>query len=390
VSKYKRNGKWTIRVPHPYGGVVEKAIGTGNSTVAGNYETMCDLMKSRPQDHLFLVAVCANRLPIRKLYAHWVNKTLDALRAEVTDVDLVPHLAPWRAMLVREYGEPTMAGDTARKYPDQVQSFFAWAASLKPPRHYDPARPIWITSAPLSVLTPERVTQWMAGRDVSSSTELRYWAALKSLMHYLLAMKAIESDPLAKLAAPTAQEPRTRHITPDEQAALIDACAEPFRTAEVLAHMGLEVSAILATRVRDVDLTARTLHAHGTKHRRGRVNYRERMTHIPDWALSPLKAAVRLKHPTTVLVPCTYWDLRKAHAAACESVGLTDYRIHDARHTYAVFMKKAGTPSEVIGLQLGHKDGKQVERVYGRYKPKPEELAHWAEVAERHHKRGAR
>ena len=78
------------------------------------------------------------------------------------------------------------------------------------------------------------------------------------------------------------------------------------------------------------------------------------------------------------------------HLAACKAAGIKGYRLHDARHTYAVFMKRAGTPSEVIGLQLGHKDGQQVERVYGQYKPKSQELAHWRDVAEAHHKRGVR
>jgi hypothetical protein len=53
-------------------------------------------------------------------------------------------------------------------------------------------------------------------------------------------------------------------------------------------------------------------------------------------------------------------------------------------------MKRAGVPSEVIGLQLGHRDGKTVEKVYGVYKPTSEELARWSDLAERHHATGAR
>jgi len=372
VSKYIRNGRWTIRVPHPFGGVVPKSIGTGDSRVAGNYETMCDVLLARPLDHVFLLAVCAGNLKLRRLYSHWVRKTMEELRAEVTDIDLTAHLASWRTLLVREFGEPTLAQHTARKYTDAADWFFTWAGGFQ-----------------LSHLTPQKVTAWMASRGVSSSTERRYWAALQSLADYLVRMRVIEANPLDKLDAPRANDPRTRHLTPGERDALIDATEDgPARIAEVLAHMGLEVSAILAARVSDVDIAARTVYAHGTKHRRGRTNYRSRVTKIPTWALAHLKAAVRLKHPSTLLVPFAYSMLRRRHYEACERAGITDYRIHDGRHTYAVFMKKAGTPSEVIGLQLGHKDGQQVEKVYGRYQPTSEELARWTDVAERHHARG--
>jgi integrase len=391
VSKYLRNKRWTLRVPHPYGGSVEKGIGTGNTKTAEHYETMCAMMLAHPMDHVFLIAVCTGGLKLKTLYSHWVRKTLDALRAEVTDIDVAPQLAAWRNLLVREFGEPTSAEHTARKYVDQVQQFFAYATGVKPRTHYDAAHPIYITKAPLSLLTPARATQWMASREVSSSTQRRYWAALESFVGFLLKMKVIERSPIESLDAPAANDPRTRHLTPGERDALIDAAPEgPVRTAEVLAHMGLERSAFLAARVSDVDLKARTVYAHGTKHQRGRTNYRSRAAHIPDWAIPHLKAAVRLQHPKTLLVPLPYGQLRRAHSAACELAGITDYRLHDGRHTYAVYMKRAGVPSEVIGLQLGHKDGTQVERVYGRYHPTSEELARWSDLAERHHATGAR
>ena len=385
MSKYKRNGKWTIRVPHPDGGVVEKAIGTGNTTVAGNYETMCDLFLARPQDHVFLVAVCANRLKVRKLYSHWINKTLDTLRAQLADVNLAPHLTPWRQILIRDYGTPERAQDTARKYPDQAQAFFGWATNAERP---DDADPIWITSAPLSLLTPERVTAFLASTQTAAATQRRYWAALKSFIEFLGTIRVLDSDPIEKVTPPVAADPRTRHLSASERDSLIEATPEgPIRTAEVLAHMGLELSAIQSARTKDVSIDDRTVFAHGTKHKRGRINYRSRLTDIPAWALPYLKRAIRFQHPNALLVPIGYGAIRRGHHNACEAIGVTDYRIHDGRHTYAVFMKRAGTPSEVIGLQLGHKDGQQVEKVYGQYKPKPPELAHWRDVAEAHHKK---
>jgi hypothetical protein len=45
VSKYLRNKRWTLRVPHPYGGSVEKGIGTGNTKTAEHYPTSEELAR---------------------------------------------------------------------------------------------------------------------------------------------------------------------------------------------------------------------------------------------------------------------------------------------------------------------------------------------------------
>jgi integrase len=60
---------------------------------------------------------------------------------------------------------------------------------------------------------------------------------------------------------------------------------------------------------------------------------------------------------------------------ACKKAKLkiTDYRLHDARHTYAVTAIKAGAPFEVVAAQLGHGLTQIVVNVYERFKPSAEE-----------------
>jgi integrase len=54
------------------------------------------------------------------------------------------------------------------------------------------------------------------------------------------------------------------------------------------------------------------------------------------------------------------------------------YRLHDARHHWAVRMARASDPFELIARQLGHRD---VAKVYGRFKPNTEERDRWERIA---------
>ena len=62
-------------------------------------------------------------------------------------------------------------------------------------------------------------------------------------------------------------------------------------------------------------------------------------------------------------------------------LGLEGYRLHDARHHWAVRMARAGAPFELIARQLGHRDVAMVAKVYGRFKPDTEERDRWERIA---------
>ena len=62
-------------------------------------------------------------------------------------------------------------------------------------------------------------------------------------------------------------------------------------------------------------------------------------------------------------------------------MGLAGYRLHDARHHWAVRMARAGAPFELIARQLGHRDVAMVAKVYGRFKPDSEERDRWERMA---------
>jgi integrase len=51
------------------------------------------------------------------------------------------------------------------------------------------------------------------------------------------------------------------------------------------------------------------------------------------------------------------------------------YRLHDARHSYAVRQMKDGTDPQIIANNLGHRDTVMLWRVYGKYRPTAHDLA---------------
>jgi integrase len=89
--------------------------------------------------------------------------------------------------------------------------------------------------------------------------------------------------------------------------------------------------------------------------------------------------------PSALLFPhLDRWSASDAHRDACKALGVdfADYRMHDARHSYAVRAIRAGAPLEHVARQLGHADTQMVVKVYGRFAPTPDERTHWQRVAE--------
>jgi integrase len=159
---------------------------------------------------------------------------------------------------------------------------------------------------------------------------------------------------------------------------VVEDAAQPLRAIYALAHgAGLEVSAILRLVDADIDADARQVRARGTK-----AWARDRLARLADWAW-PFVA----EHLATVLpgervfIGLDRWGVGKSHRSRLRMLGLEGYRLHDARHHWAVRMARAGASFELIARQLGHRDVAMVAKVYGRFKPDTEERDRWERIA---------
>lgn len=62
-------------------------------------------------------------------------------------------------------------------------------------------------------------------------------------------------------------------------------------------------------------------------------------------------------------------SIKTAFNAAVKRAGLTNVRIHDIRHTAAVWMLESGSTIQRISQYLGHSSIQQTFKVYARYQP---------------------
>jgi integrase len=46
----------------------------------------------------------------------------------------------------------------------------------------------------------------------------------------------------------------------------------------------------------------------------------------------------------------------------CKTLGISDIRLHDCRHTFATWLRQRGTELDVIAIQLGHRDLRMTKR----------------------------
>jgi integrase len=371
AAMYRRGKWWAVRVPLPEGGSVPKTTRSRERDTAKAMERMLAELYDRPLYHPILQAIRPRKgLSLTTVYTHWKANTLASLLASLRDVDLSQYVEQWQAKLEADYGKyewvetatgTKRQGETTRQYVRQVRALIAYAGG----------------SLPRSRFTAALVSPWLAGLGVKSPTRRRYYAAVNQFAEYLVTIAVLERNPLADLSAPPAGKPRDRHLTKAEWLKLIEASHEPYRTAEVLAHLGIEEGVIPTIRRKDVDLVRRTVHARGTKR-----EWRNRLCYIYEWALPYLSAAIKGKTPDALLVPRSTDAIRVAHNETCGVLGIEDYHVHDARHSVAVWLISAGTPAEVVRQQLGHKDTRMVDTVYGVYRATSADAERWSKVAE--------
>jgi integrase len=129
----------------------------------------------------------------------------------------------------------------------------------------------------------------------------------------------------------------------------------------------------------DIDPLTKKVRAHGTK-----THARDREVYVDAWAWPYVEKLIKHLTPSAPLFPgLTRWSASDSHRDACKARGadFADYRMHDARHSYAVRALRAGAPLEHVVRQLGHADTQMVTKVYGRYKPTEDERTKWERVA---------
>lgn len=357
-SIYTRGGVFYAKVRCSSGEWIGRTCETRDRALAKAMSRMVDELAHRgKQSWDLLDGVRNGQLSLPNLYAAYSGNALDELRDRLSDVDLSPLVEDW---LGSQKGR--LSSDTIAHYRVHVRS------------HIPEGKPFL-----RSALTFESLSDWLSKIDRSSGTRRKYHAAMKGFCRYLYSRRVLRQNPMQDVKAPRAAAPRTRYLSHEDVLRIVEALDEPYRTVVAVMHgTGIEISAALSLRRRDIEFDRKQIHAHGTK-----TKSRDRITTIEPWAMVYLQRHARRLLPNAEVFPgLNRWTVSDKHRAACKSLDIQDYQLRDSRHTYAVRAIRADAPYETIARQLGHTDTTMVIRVYGRFKPTQNEMSDWHRTAQ--------
>jgi integrase len=191
------------------------------------------------------------------------------------------------------------------------------------------------------------------------ATVNREITVLKHIMRRAVLWEYLSRNQVAGLKALKEAPGRTRFLSPDEIARLLDACEQsespylrPF--AIVAMNTGMRRNEILSLSRRSVDLENRFLTLRDTK------NGSARHVYLNEAAFEALRSLpIRLDGRLFPLEPnqTTMLFVRAAKRARLE-----DFRLHDLRHTFASYQAMAGVAGRGLQVLLGHKDARMTMR----------------------------
>ncbi|MEW6272874.1 MAG: tyrosine-type recombinase/integrase [Thermodesulfobacteriota bacterium] len=234
-------------------------------------------------------------------------------------------------------------------------------------KHLKPAFP-----GSLRAISVSQVEAYRAKRDVAGAapaTINREVDVLKHMTSRAVAWEYIAADPLAgrkTLRALKEPKGRVRYLLPEEIERLLAACdavgegaelAAPYlRTFALVAlNTGMRRNEILGLERRSIDWPHRTATLEETK------NGERRVVRLNPVVIEALRALPPRLH-TPRLFPFKANQVSQAFMRAVRRAGITDFRLHDCRHTFASYQAMSGTVGRGLQDLLGHKDGRMTER----------------------------
>ena len=193
-------------------------------------------------------------------------------------------------------------------------------------------------------------------KGLKPPTIRRYLATMSSLFSFADRSGWLAQNPFDhfdKRSLPEAQ-PRTRFLSQAEYRRLL-AAADPHLKPilEVAVQTGMRSAELLGLRREQLDLERREVRLVVTKSNKPRV------VPLSDRAVAVFVASLRIggASPYVFTNPRTgqsYRNLRQSFRKACARAGISDFRFHDLRHTFASWHVQSGTDLYRLSRILGH------------------------------------
>ncbi|MDP2959264.1 MAG: site-specific integrase [Longimicrobiales bacterium] len=338
-TKRKRaDGGCTFYVKRTFAGVgpVYRSLGTRNKGRARTLEAM--LVSLHDQGRFDLVrAFRDGAVPIETLTEHYESSRIPEL-ADSLGKDAPPTVAAACVAALRAKGPDVKAGTLAR-YAEGLVHFENFAGPETSVRDA-------LTTDAVGEFKGARLAEGAARETVNNDV-----GAVSILASYALRQKWISERPEIKRFK---YKTRIRYLEPDQLTVYMATLRRPFRTQMLLlVSTGLRLGESEGLRTCDLRLNgndSRVL-VEDSKTPAGR-----RAVFVPPWAAEAVLAHVD-EHGlsgTDQLFTIPRRVVQAEHNRAAKLAGISDYTIHDHRHTAAVSLARAGMPLGLLQQQLGH------------------------------------
>jgi integrase len=209
----------------------------------------------------------------------------------------------------------------------------------------------------LDEITSWDVERYKASRKdkLSPASVNRELSCLKTIFNKAIHWRLTKENPVRGVKMFRENNRRLRFLMPDEIRDLLDCCAPFLRPIVATAlHTGMRRGEILNLTWQDIDFDRGHITIRDSKNGESRT---APMNDLLAETLRRHKEERRPKNPLVFPSPTgkPYSDFRQSFKVACKEAGITDFRFHDLRHTFASHLVMNGVDLTTVKELLGHK-----------------------------------
>jgi len=201
----------------------------------------------------------------------------------------------------------------------------------------------------ITVRQIEKVLTDLHNQGMQPATLIRHLTVLKAAFNRAKRLGLVKENPACLVKTPKVNNVLVRYLTQDQEAALLECLPEKYRPFILMAvNTGLRQGELLRLTWADIDWNVGVLTIHETKAGERR---RTPMNSTVVGLLSVLKTSIT-PEPVERVFPFDARYVRRLFEGAVKASGLSPFRFHDLRHTFASRLAMQGANDRTL-MALG-------------------------------------
>jgi len=256
-----------------------------------------------------------------------------------------PQVVPFRDMLLEYHQAVEMRG---RRKGDDQSRINRWLAAFGDQ-----------DASTITIRQIEKVLTDLQNDGMQPATLVRHLTVLKAAFNRAKRLGLLKENPACLVKLPKVNNVLVRYLTPHQETTLLSHLPENHRPVVLTAvNTGLRQGELLRLTWADIDWNVGVLTIHETKAGECR---RVPMNSTVVGLLSDLKVSSKA-NPTDRVFPFDARYVRRTFKEAVKDAGLTPFRFHDLRHTFASRLAMQGANDRTLMALGGWKSPAMLSR----------------------------